>query len=130
MVIRFCIYILFFVSLLSCKDTGAKNFSDKNENLQVNKKLEFVNYNERKSENGINIFYYDNYLITIEYDQHTVIGLSKNEEFNLYEINDFDLDLGELNLLKYHKNSTILYLIELDNYTQRDYKVILHQNNI
>lgn len=53
MVIRFFIYILFFVSLLSCKDTGAKNFSSKSENLQVNEKLEFVNYNERNSENGM-----------------------------------------------------------------------------
>lgn len=130
MVIRFCINILFIVTLLSCKDTVAKKINNKSENSQVNEILEFVNYNERKSENGINIFYYENTLITIDYDKHTILGLKNNEELNLYEIIDLDLDLGELNLLKFRKNSTVLYLIELDNFTQRDYKVILYYNNI
>lgn len=122
------IYILIFIfSFLSCEKerkylpNASKDVND----------YQYISYKKRElvKDNKINIFEYNDTKITIEYNKSTLFGYG-NEKFNLYE-SFYDLDSGELDLLRYDNVNTQsqVFLVELDDYSFRSYNIYFCQNN-
>ncbi|KPH13753.1 hypothetical protein [Chryseobacterium sp. ERMR1:04] len=128
MEIKKCIYILIFLfSFLSCeKERKYLPITTK----EV-KGYQYISYKKRElvNDNKINVFEYNDRKITIEYDKSTLFGYGA-EKFNIYQA-FYDLDLGDLDLLRYDNVNTKsqIFLVELDDYSFRTYNIYIHQNN-
>lgn len=84
---------------------------------------------EVSADNNVNIFEYRDTKITIEYDKYTYFGYGI-KPFKIYR-SSYDLDLGDLNLLRYDdiNAKSQIYLVELNDYSQRAYHIYASQDN-
>lgn len=75
--------------------------------------------NKSLYEGKINVFEFKDHNLTIEYLNETLLGIGNDQRFIIYK-SDFDLDLGEVDLLRFDTFDSQIYMVELndDNHLQ------------
>lgn len=124
-------YILSILCLLSCKKELMG--TAKNNNAELSSKIENQNYQkiEYKNKeliNGINVFTFKDKKITIQYDSSTLFGLEENKVFHIFSSN-YDLDLGDIDLLRFDNENNQVYIVELKDYKYISYNLYIKENN-
>lgn len=127
---KICI-ILSIICFLSCKKESSKIAI--NENVNVSNKIESHNYQKvsyeiRELINGINVFTFNDQKVTIQYTTSTFFGIEKNKKFDIFSLN-YDLDLGEIELLRFDKPNSQVFVVELQDYNYFIYNLYLNENN-
>lgn len=124
--------IFWVLLVVSCK----KNLSDNNATAITTEKTDTliykeVLYNKRSLLNGINVFDFRDQKATIEYKNSTFFGLTTTEgnAFSIFNSN-YDLDLGEINLMRFDNKNSHIYIVELDDYDYKAYNLYLEEDSI
>ena len=80
--------------------------------------------NKSLYEGKINIFEFKDHKVTIEYLTETLLGIGNDQHFNIYK-SDFDLDLGEVDLLRFDTSDSQIYMVELSEDDQSIFNIYL-----
>lgn len=128
---KYICLLVFVLSFLSCKKEPTLQRKHLPSTSREAKNYQFISYKNRTltDNNKINIFEYNDTKISIEYNKYTFFGY-ETKQFNLYQ-SSYDLDSGELNLLRYDDIDTKnqIFLVELNDYSFRTYHIYTYQNN-
>ena len=124
-----CIYIVLLISsFFSCKKiTDNNNYQTDKENVHVSEYKQ-VKYIDKDISDKIKIFKFKDKETTIEYADFTLFGLAGNNKFNVYKSN-YDLDSGELDLLRFDYLNQNIYLVSLDDYAYKTYHAYSVEND-
>lgn len=134
MEIRKCIYVFILLfAFVSCKKSIVDGQINNTSILKYSETSDFkkVSYfNKYIYDARINIFEFRDRNISVEYLTDTLFGIQKNQNFSVYR-SAFDLDLGELDLLRFDNDDSQIYLIELKESRQIIYNIyILYQEKV
>lgn len=112
------IFILFSCSKSSIQGQENKTVSAAEKPAKNN--FEQIFYTSKSLYEGkINVFEFKDHKLTIEYLTETLLGIGNDQHFNIYK-SAFDLDLGEVDLLRFDTSDSQIYMVELndDNHLQ------------
>ena len=76
------------------------------------------------SKGKINIFEFKDHKVTIEYLTEILLGIGNDQHFNIYK-SAFDLDLGEIDLLRFDTFDSQIYMVELSEDDQSIFNIYL-----
>lgn len=80
--------------------------------------------NKSLYEGKINVFEFKDHKVTIEYLTETLLGIGNDQRFNIYK-SAFDLDLGEIDLLRFDTSDSQIYMVELSEDDQSIFNIYL-----
>lgn len=115
--------IVLCILFISCNGSIKKESS---ENIKfkeaINESYEEIKYIKKEKEGSKDIFVYEDIEISIDYFPNKLIGFHKGNKKDIYKY-DYDLDLGEIELIRFAKGNESLYLVELDDYYSKTYNI-------
>ena len=115
--------IVLCILFISCNGSIKKESS---ENIKfkeaINESYEEIKFIKKEKEGSKDIFVYEDIEISINYFPNKLIGFHKENKTDIYKY-DYDLDLGEIELIRFTKGNESLYLVELDNYYSKTYNI-------
>ncbi len=76
------------------------------------------------NEAGVHIFEFKDNKVTIKYTNETIFGVGSEQKFNTYK-SSYDLDLGEVDLLRFDAAGSQIYLVELNEGSDFIYNIYL-----
>lgn len=79
-------------------------------------------------EGKINVFEFKDHKVTIEYLTETLLGIGNDQHFNIYK-SAFDLDLGEVDLLRFDTSDSQIYMVELSDGNHLQFNMFLFKEN-
>ena len=129
MEIRKLIYLtILFCTVLSCKKAAPQEQENKASTAvekAINNTFEQIPYiNKSVFDGRINIFEFKDGKISVEYLSETIFGLGNNKNFSIYKSNG-DLDLGELDLLRFDNFDSQIYFLELKDGREITYNIYI-----
>lgn len=117
------IFILFSCSKSSIQGQENKTVSAAEKPAKNN--FEQIFYTSKSLYEGkINVFEFKDHKVTIEYLTETLLGIGNDQHFNIYK-SAFDLDLGEVDLLRFDTSDSQIYMVELSEDDQSIFNIYL-----
>ncbi|MGV0924317.1 hypothetical protein [Empedobacter tilapiae] len=115
--------IVLCILFISCNGGIKKESSNSIQFKEViNESYKEIKYIKKEKEGSKDIFVYEDIEISIDYFPNKLISFHKRNRLNTYKY-DYDLDLGEIELIRFANGNESLYLVELDNYYSKIYNL-------
>lgn len=128
MEIKKIIHLLTLILIvLGCGKSVAREQKDKNvlnTVKQENFKYQNIPYAKKLLLAGVHMFQFKDNKVTIEYTNETIFGVGSEQKFNTYK-SSYDLDLGEVDLLRFDAAGSQIYLVELNEGSDFIYNIYL-----
>ncbi len=117
--------LLLIFLMLACSKSTVQGQRGPTATVLTHNKFKQVTYVKKAlSEAGIHIFQFKDNKVTIEYKNDTLFGIGDEQTFDTYK-SPYDLDLGEVDLLRFDAADSQIYLVELSEGSDFIYNVYL-----